>query len=861
MVFIFSILNIYSQNNITGVIKDVENLEPIKDANVLIKDLNNIILNYTNTDENGNYSLTLEPNLNEFYIEVIILTHINLKQKFSINSLKENNFIKNFLLKERITKLEEVLIEGKKQPITIKKDTTTYNINNFKDGTERVVEDILKKLPGISIKSNGQILFKGKAVTNLLLDGDDIFNENYTIGSKNISSDIIEKVDAIEDYNKNPLLKNIRKSQDVAINLTLKKGMTDLSGNGEIGLGINNRRLIKTNLISVSKKVKGFAIANHNNIGQNSSPYNTTSNVIDLASLSLLNKKGSNILNTNRFFSPLSEERTQVNDNFYSSLNTLFKLNDKSKVKINYNFYKDILFRNEKEKIIYDLDSSTLNINTSETLNKKPLINDVDVYFTTINKKKSSLIFKGKYNFQFIQNNSSAFNNNTYLINNNQTKDNFFYNNLEYSNKISKRKVLQVKGNISINKIPQNLQIDSNEQNIIQTVNSSKSTFDLNSSFLYNSPKNNETSIILGFNNQRNNFNSLLSGFNTNLASQNDIFLENSKQYLSFKQLFTFNKLELTTNIESEYLKTKITYFDTNHLNKSLFFFNTYFSSRYNITKKGVLYLDYSLTNQIPEVNNIYEGLIITGNRTLINNNFKFDLLDNHNLNLGYRINDFFNLFQFNFIANYSYNKLGFINQLNLSENQDIFTQILATTNNKNKSLLLETEKYLHVFKTTFNFKTTYSQNNYQNIINDNKIRNNKNINYTIDFSFRTGLKKSINFENSFKFNNRSFLNDSNTFKVSSFQNDFKIKYTKNNFKFLINGQLFTQSSQKNKSNEFFLDANIHYKAKKTEYKLIINNIFNNDMFQNLTITDFSKNTFNHNLQKRYLLFSTSFKF
>lgn len=53
-----------------------------------------------------------------------------------------------------------------KQPIRIKNDTTTYNPDAFKDGTERVVEDLIKKLPGMSVEENGEIKFKGKSIKN-----------------------------------------------------------------------------------------------------------------------------------------------------------------------------------------------------------------------------------------------------------------------------------------------------------------------------------------------------------------------------------------------------------------------------------------------------------------------------------------------------------------------------------------------------------------------------------------------------------------------------------------------------------------------------------------------------------------------
>ena len=79
---------------------------------------------------------------------------------------------------------------------------------------------------------------------------------------------------AFEDYDDNPLLKGVKSSDKVALNLKLKKGKADVSGNAELGVGIDDRQLAKLNALAISKKIKAFSILSYNNIGENYSAYN-----------------------------------------------------------------------------------------------------------------------------------------------------------------------------------------------------------------------------------------------------------------------------------------------------------------------------------------------------------------------------------------------------------------------------------------------------------------------------------------------------------------------------------------------------------------------------------------------------------
>ncbi len=194
---------------IKGTVSDTNETVPF--VIVVVKKFRtpNTILKYTTTNENGVYEIKLPAYEDSLVVEVSSPSH-ELLQKNLFGTLNKNGITTlNFNLQKRITSLQEVLIKAKEKPITVKGDTTTYNPDSFKDGSEKVIEDLLKKLPGIKVEANGDIKFKGKIIKKMLLDGDDLFDSQYKIGSKNISVDLVDKVQAIEDFNDNPLLKGI----------------------------------------------------------------------------------------------------------------------------------------------------------------------------------------------------------------------------------------------------------------------------------------------------------------------------------------------------------------------------------------------------------------------------------------------------------------------------------------------------------------------------------------------------------------------------------------------------------------------------------------------------------------------------
>jgi hypothetical protein len=205
----FCVSSLFSQRIIGTVSSQNGNLI---DASIVIKK-NNKIIYFDFSDVNGNFSVAKEK-LDSITIEISKKGFTKqIKKLFIVKDTKIN-----FVLLAKEIALEEVVIK-KPRAIIIKQDTIVYNPSLFKDGTERVVEDLLKKLPGFSVRDNGKIFFKNKEIQSLMLEGDDLFNSQYIIGSKNIPIDLVESIEAVENFNTNKVLQKITESNKVALNL------------------------------------------------------------------------------------------------------------------------------------------------------------------------------------------------------------------------------------------------------------------------------------------------------------------------------------------------------------------------------------------------------------------------------------------------------------------------------------------------------------------------------------------------------------------------------------------------------------------------------------------------------------------
>lgn len=261
---LFSVINFAQSIKMEGIVQDTLR-KPLEMANVMaINQETKAMDAYGITNDKGKFQLNLKPNSN-YKIKVSFIGFQSLD--LSVQTQTEN-IQKVITLKEGGISLEGVEVV-QEMPVSIKGDTIVYNADSFKTGTERKLEDVLKKLPGVDVNADGEIEVEGKKVTQLLVDGKKFFEGDTKLGSKNIPSDAVDKVQVLRNYTEVSQLRGLENNNDdVAINIKLKKGKNKFwFGDISAGVGPDERYIINPKLFYYSPNTSVNVLSNFNNIG------------------------------------------------------------------------------------------------------------------------------------------------------------------------------------------------------------------------------------------------------------------------------------------------------------------------------------------------------------------------------------------------------------------------------------------------------------------------------------------------------------------------------------------------------------------------------------------------------------------
>ncbi len=258
----------YAQNiRFEGVVMDTGK-SPLEMANVMaVNQTTKAMDSYAITSDKGKFVLNLKANTSY----VIKLSYIGMQNKEITVATQSGNMVQNITMESGGIELAGVEIV-REMPVSIKGDTIVYNADSFKSGTERKLEDVLKKLPGVEINADGEVEVEGKKVSKLMVDGKDFFKGDTKLGVKNIPADAIDKVQFLRNYNENSILKGVENNQDnVAMNIKLKSGKKNFwFGDISAAAGLNdtNRYLANPKLFYYNPEYSVNLITNFNNIGE-----------------------------------------------------------------------------------------------------------------------------------------------------------------------------------------------------------------------------------------------------------------------------------------------------------------------------------------------------------------------------------------------------------------------------------------------------------------------------------------------------------------------------------------------------------------------------------------------------------------
>ena len=181
------------ERKIIGTVIDGSINKPMIGANVQIKTVTDSLLRGTVTDAQGKFEI-VRPNIPQVKVEI---TFIGYKTISRVHSMREQLDFGEIVLVEDTQVLGEVLIEGQTPVGEMRGDTTSFNASAFKTKENGMAEDLVRKLPGVTI-ANGEVQAQGEAVQKILVDGREFFGSDPNIALRNLPADAIDRVEVLD---------------------------------------------------------------------------------------------------------------------------------------------------------------------------------------------------------------------------------------------------------------------------------------------------------------------------------------------------------------------------------------------------------------------------------------------------------------------------------------------------------------------------------------------------------------------------------------------------------------------------------------------------------------------------------------
>lgn len=219
-----------AQVNARGTVLDREDGGPLAGASVIVKDADGKIVKFASTPSDGTFSLSIAPSAGS-RLEVAMMGYA--KQSMAIDSV---SFPLTVYMEASAITLNEVRVKADR--VREQGDTISYNVVGFARTRDRSIGDVLRRMPGIDVASDGKIQYQGEDINKFYIEGSDLLGGKYGLATNGINYDDVGAVEVLENHQPMQVLSGISFSDKAAINLKLKdKAKAVWSLHGDAGGG------------------------------------------------------------------------------------------------------------------------------------------------------------------------------------------------------------------------------------------------------------------------------------------------------------------------------------------------------------------------------------------------------------------------------------------------------------------------------------------------------------------------------------------------------------------------------------------------------------------------------------------------
>jgi hypothetical protein len=215
------------KGTIKGMLKDSATKEALSLATVTVfKASDTSIITYRLSDQQGVFAVPSLPLDLMCRVVISFQGYKVYRKEFQLTKEKPILELGSVFMPSNSTSLDEVLVVAERPPVVMRKDTIEFNASAFKTLPSALVEDLMKKLPGVDIDTEGNITVNGRRVNRLLVDGKEFFGGDPKIATRNLPANIVDKIQVTDDKEELDKDPNIAKSDlGQIVNIKLKRSI------------------------------------------------------------------------------------------------------------------------------------------------------------------------------------------------------------------------------------------------------------------------------------------------------------------------------------------------------------------------------------------------------------------------------------------------------------------------------------------------------------------------------------------------------------------------------------------------------------------------------------------------------------
>lgn len=211
---------------VSGSIMESDTKEPIEQATVQLFSLpDSTFASGVVSLQNGKFTLS-GIKAGKYVLKVSFVGFQTVMKPLQLTSAKPAFNIGQILLVPDAIMLDEAVIVAEAPQVVVVQDTTVYNASAYRVPEGAMLEELVKKLPGAEVDSDGKITINGKEVKKIMVDGKEFFTDDPKLAMKNLPVNMVDKVKAYDKKSDLARVTGIDDGEEEAVlDLTVKKGM------------------------------------------------------------------------------------------------------------------------------------------------------------------------------------------------------------------------------------------------------------------------------------------------------------------------------------------------------------------------------------------------------------------------------------------------------------------------------------------------------------------------------------------------------------------------------------------------------------------------------------------------------------